>query len=663
MTLYRQLILILVLVCTLMLMAGMAVNLYNTRLFVTEQLESHAQDTATSLALSLTPHMADADLVMATSMIDAIYDRGYYSEIDLVSNDNRTLLQRHAGVRLDGVPRWFVSLVDLQIPQAEAQVMDGWNLAGVLRVRSHPGFAYRQLWRTFTQMLVWFVAIATAVGVLGAVFIHRLLQPLRSVEKQAEGICQREYVVQEDVPKTRELRQMVTAMNRMTEKVRLMFEDQARTAERMRELAYLDAVTGLGNRRYFNNQLGSALKESEKRVHGALMIVQLNDLKALNDSRGFEAGDTLVKAAAKAIKEATQRMDAVIGRLAGADFGILLPGVDEERLREIAGHLSDNMADFFSQELSMSTDVSHIGVAVYAGSKTPGELLSEADHALRTAQSRGPNQWSVYAALQPVSFSIGRYEWGQRIAGALEHRNIVLFEQPVVSSASTDETFHREIFVRIPAADGSLMAAGAFIPIAEELNLAQVIDQLVIQMLIEHIQQASSPACYAINLSPGSLRDVEFRRWLFEALSRLSPRSGRLVFEFPEFGVIHDLDELHRFSSRVREIGHGFALDHFGQAFSNFGYLHSLRPDYVKIDGGYTTQIIEDRDDQFFVQTLCSIAHSLDIRTIAETVETTRQWQALKTLNVDGIQGYVVGRPEALRQAVGKQREEDHDLV
>lgn len=120
------------------------------------------------------------------------------------------------------------------------------------------------------------------------------------------------------------------------------------------------------------------------------------------------------------------------------------------------------------------------------------------------------------------------------------------------------------------------------------------------------------------------------------------------MFEFSEFDVINDLDQLRRFSSRVRELGHGFALDHFGQAFSNFGHLNSLRPDYVKIDGAYTAQITENKDDQFFVKTLCSIAHSLDILAIAEMVETEEQCELLKNLQLDGVQGFSVGRPAAI---------------
>ena len=648
MTLYRQLILTVVMMCILMFVATIGINLYNTRLFLMSQLESHAQDTATSLALSLTPAMAEDDLVTATAMIDAINDRGYYSRIWLESNSQEILVERRADGALDDVPDWFIQLVKLETPRAEAQVMGGWNLAGVLHVQSHPGFAYRQLWQTFIQLFFWFVAAAVFVGSIGAAFIHKLLKPLRAVEKQAQGICERNYAMQEDMPNTRELKQMVTAMNVMTGKVQMMFAEQSETAERMREMAYIDSLTGLGNRRYFDGQLKSAVRQSEKKVSGALMLVQISGLKEINDSLGFEAGDALIKAAALIVQAATEGCDAVIGRLAGADFGVLCNSADENKAHHVAEVLSAKLAELYAQELSISSNVAQIGITLFSGKTTTGELLSSADHALRVAQSKGPNQWSVYTGQVEQETAVGRHEWGHRIAGALEHGNIKLFVQPVVSSGDDNQFMHREVFVRMQAADGVLLTAGEFMPIAEELGLAHSVDRVVIEKLVEYLENETDQLCYAVNLSPGSLHDEVFLSWLYDMLGKLGNDSSRLVFEFPEFGVVRDMQQLHRFSTQVRRLGHGIALDHFGKAFSNFGYLHSLRPDYVKIDGAYTAEILESRDDQFFVQTLCSIAHSLDILTIAEMVETEQQWKMLTTLKVDGIQGYVIDRPAAL---------------
>lgn len=649
MTLYKQLVLIIVLMCVLIFLGTLGVNIHSTRLFLNEQLESHAQDTATSLSLSLSPHMVENDISTMTAMIDAIFDRGYYSEIRLLDMDGEPLIERTSTRELDGIPRFVVDWIELDTPQAEASVMSGWNLGGVIQVHSHPGFAYRQLWRITIRMLTWFVFVALSIGALGALGIHALLKPLRALEKQAEGVCAREYEIQEGLPRTRELRRVVIAMNRMTAKVKAMFEEQAQSAQRMRELAYQDAVTGLGNRRYFDGQLHAAVQASDELHKGALVLVQINGLQEINDQRGFEAGDDLIRAAGDILQTALGSAKATIARLAGADFGVLLAGVDKEQLTATTETLVGRLADLYGQGLSDDSDISHAGATLLAAGQTPGALLAQADQALRGAQASGPNSWRLFAAEPATSVTLGRHGWKDRLEQVIRDRKLVLHAQPVVAATDRAKVLHREVLVRIPSDNGDLWTAGAFMPVAEELGLARQLDRIMLYALIDHLLEQPERADYALNLSPGCLRDEDFLSWLYQTLERTPPEKGRLIVEFSEFGVVREQDELRAVSTRVRALGHGIALDHFGQAFAAFGYLQSLRPDYVKIDGGFTAKVTEDRDDQFFVQNLCSIAHSLDIQTIAEMVETEEQWRLLQSLQVDGVQGYAVARPGPLK--------------
>jgi EAL domain-containing protein (putative c-di-GMP-specific phosphodiesterase class I) len=159
----------------------------------------------------------------------------------------------------------------------------------------------------------------------------------------------------------------------------------------------------------------------------------------------------------------------------------------------------------------------------------------------------------------------------------------------------------------------------------------------------------------AVNVSPASLQDDSFRRWILSAIENLREKAPRINFEFPEFGAVMHLEMIKEFSAVVREYGHLVGLDHYGQSFSHLGYLKSLRPDYVKIDRAYTGELKDkDSDSRFFIGSLCSVAHSLDITVIAEGVETEQQWEQLKELNLDAIQGYIVDRPEPLLEKIQK---------
>ncbi len=324
MTLSRQLITLIVALFIIGLLGTLAISLNNTRHFLITQLESHAQDTATSLGLSLSPPMANNDLPTMNSMVDAIFDRGYYQEITIKRIDGSMLIERRNPLRIEGVPTWFVERIPLSTPEGEALVMSGWRQAATVHVRSHPGYAYAELWRNGMETLWWFSAVALGTLVLGLLMLRMVLRPLRAVEAQAEAICARDYRLQAKLPRTRELRRMVEAMNRMSSKVKLMFDEQAQSSERLREHAYKDPVTGLGNRRYFDTQLQHLMVTPEEFGQGALLLVQISDFKGFNDRHGYQAGDALLRRAAALISECCAPGKACsVTRLGGADFAVV----------------------------------------------------------------------------------------------------------------------------------------------------------------------------------------------------------------------------------------------------------------------------------------------------------------------------------------------------
>jgi EAL domain-containing protein (putative c-di-GMP-specific phosphodiesterase class I) len=182
---------------------------------------------------------------------------------------------------------------------------------------------------------------------------------------------------------------------------------------------------------------------------------------------------------------------------------------------------------------------------------------------------------------------------------------------------------HREVFSRILQEDGSLMSAGLFLPFAEHLSLVEHLDRLVLEEIFKLDREGIGVDRLAVNLSPASLVNNELRSWLLDRVAHLPEAAPRINFEFPEFGAVPHLELIKGFSAAVRQHGHLVGLDHYGRSFSHLGYLKTLQP-------------------------LCSVAHSLDIRVIAEGVETERQLAVMKELHLDGIQGYAIDRPKPL---------------
>ncbi|MEO7558408.1 MAG: EAL domain-containing protein [Gammaproteobacteria bacterium] len=649
MTLYKQLVLLILTLLTLMFLGTLLVNFYNTRAFLTEQLASHAQDTATTLGVSLSPPMQAQDVPTMNSIIDAVFDRGYYRGISVVSTQGQVLIDRKQDIVIERVPGWFVHWIKLEAPPGTAFVMSGWRQAGVVRVQSHTGYAYKQLWRTLTELIMWFAVTALLGIIAGVVVLRLLLRPLQAVERQAEAVSGGRYETQVTLPKTRELRSVALAMNRMTEKVKTTFKEQAQSAEHLRVLVYRDPLTGLGNRRYFDAQLQTHLKSNTDLKSSVLLLIQLNDLHEMNNRRGYQAGDMLLKQAAAVLEQATaEHEQCVLARMAGADFGLLMPNAGLADAQQLATAICSGLARLHSQGFSDSSNVAQIGVALYTGGQSATEVLSEADLALRAAQAQGPNTWYHYAAVLKLPEIHGGQEWKSYITEVVRARKLVLFIQPVVDAHHPERILQQEVLVRIPGQDNTLLTARMFMPMAEQMDVVVEIDRAVLTEIIARQSKQREGLPLAVNLSLASLRDADFSDWLFGMLAGMPNTAPRIAFEFSELWAVRELDRVHDFVTRLRLLGHGFGLDQFGRGFSAFGYLQSLRPDYVKIDGSYTEQVTENHDNQFFLSTLVGVAHSLDILVIAQSVESQAQWQILKELRMDGVQGYAVAEPRPI---------------
>lgn len=652
MTLYRQLLAFTLLLLSALLVGVWMEKLQSTRTFLLAQLEAHAQDTATSLGLSLTPFVAEKDFATLETMVNAVFDRGYYQHIRLVSVDGEKMVERILNVEAEGVPAWFVNLVPLVAPEAETLLMSGWNRFGILSVQSHPGYAYQTLWQTMVRISIYFLLATVVVVAVGGVGLAVLLRPLKRVEAQAEAICRREYTVQEKLPKTRELRQVVESMNRMTSRVRDMFEEQTRVAERLRRNAYSDQLTGLGNRRYLDGQVEARLEMERVTVKGALLLVLVHDLKELNDARGFAEGDELLKKVAKILRSTSATVKNVaLARITGGNFAVFMPEANPEDAAELSQRICREISRLSIEQVSYGENVVNVGGVTYSHTPTLSQLLAEADTALSAAQSNGANTWQVIPlSVQDVTGEIkGRNWWRETLDQIMARRAIELYGQPVVGMKDR-QPLCLELLSRITLEGGELVSAGVFVPLAERLHMISRFDGIMLEKAFSLKKEDLQVEAVAVNVSPASLGDPAFVDWLVGELGRLPAGSLRYIFEFSEFAAVQYLEVVKTFALRIEQLGHGIALDDFGHSFSNFGYLKSLRPQFVKIDRPLIQQLEkEEGDAHFYVGALCGVAHSLGIKVIAEGVEREDQAAIIAELNIDAFQGYLVGRPEAIK--------------
>jgi diguanylate cyclase (GGDEF)-like protein len=338
------------------------------------------------------------------------------------------------------------------------------------------------------------------------------------------------------MPKTKELRRVVEAMNRMTGKVKEMFEEQVSIAEALKKHAYHDSLTDLGNRRFFESQLTARLDRRDSTTKGIILLVHMNDLQELNQQRGFQAGDELLQKVSAILQEASkQHPNSILARLTGGDFGIFVPDASSWDAESIAETVIHKLSQLAVEQLTLTDNVGHVGAVSYQSSTTIGRLLSEADLALRSAQQTGPNKWQINTiTAETEKMPMGQHQWKEVLDQALSERNITLYVQPVVDVFDRKKIFHLEIFSRIIQEDGSLLSAGLFMPFAERLHLVSYLDRIVLEKVMRIDSRKTNIDHIAVNVSAASLENDSFRRWLYSALKNFPEKTPRINFEFAE---------------------------------------------------------------------------------------------------------------------------------
>ncbi len=443
-------------------------------------------------------------------------------------------------------------------------------------------------------------------------------------------------------------------MNQMTGKVRDMFAEQTSVVEELRRFSYQDSLTGMGNRRFFMGQLRTVLKDQGEEEEGLFFLLHVAGLQEINDQQGYKVGDDLICSVASAIAESMEKFPGVVcARLSGSDFGLLLANGSEESAGRIASELQLAVQQLKAYEDSPAERISCIGGVIFNGTVTVEEILSKGDEALRNSSYSGTIAPSIInIASGSGRPTLARTRLQSILQYALAEKKIALTYRRTVRNTSDQECLQYEILSQFYDKDGNDFPAALFVPVAEQLGVMSALDRLVIEKVLALPEQIFHDRRVTVNLSSRSVADTAFVDWLEK---RLQQQKGRLKFNFeiPEFLVSAHLEEIAAFGRRVKKMGHGIGVDHFGQGLVRFGYLQTLQPDYIKIDRALTRELtMKESDVYFFIRSLCTVAHSLDIKVMVDGVENEHQRDLLLELNIDAVQGFYIDRPTLLEESV-----------
>jgi diguanylate cyclase (GGDEF)-like protein len=420
--------------------------------------------------------------------------------------------------------------------------------------------------------------------------------------------------------------------------------------EHLRHMADHDPLTGLRNRRSFEQQLKEhCALVSRYGPQGALLILDLDNFKFVNDSLGHNAGDELIVGVARVLKERLRETD-VLARLGGDEFAVLLPAGGAAEASAVAAALAEAIQnhtryDIGSAQRSVTTS---IGIALFDDPNvTADAVMVAADLAMYDAKEEGRNRYALAVTDQhPRSRTGSRISWAERIEAALAEDRFVLVAQPILDLRE-DRVHQYELLVRMRGEEGDLIPPAAFLYIAERVDLIQHIDRWVAEQAIDLLAGDESIKL-EINISGKSLTDDSLLELIDGALSRSGIRPDRLIFEVTETAAVADIARARHFAEHLTGLGCRFALDDFGAGFGSFYYLKYLPFDYLKIDGEFIANCTTSAMDQTIVRGLVNISRELGKQTIAEYTHDAPTLALVRQLGVDHAQGYHISPPVPL---------------
>lgn len=647
MTLFNKIAIIVSSFLLVLLIAVLMLNFKTASEFVQNQLYTDAEDTATSLGLSLSTAVGSGDVSMMDTMINAVFDRGYYQDMILEDVDGNVLIRKHLDMKVKDVPAWFIDRVALKVPMASVEVSAGWMPFGRLTVRSHAGHAYMQLWHIFTKLMGWFVGLSVAALAILYVMLKIILHSLQDVRRQAEAVNENSFIILEEIPGTKEFKEVVLAMNSMVGKVQSIFEKEAETLQKYHELLYTDGVTKLYNRRYFMGEL-SGYFQSETLSSGSILFLSFNDILVAKQAIGFAKLDELLKGFADLlIAEGGTWNDVLIARLGGQDFVVLAPNVPQEAMMQHADVILEKSRGMInSYGIDASAFYLSGAVSAYSGEDTIKNLLSRTDFALTAAKAKGAFAVEAYRDTGSATSLMGKEEWAQEIQAAMEEGRIRLAMQSVMKG---DAVYHDEVYLRFEDREGTIHNAGYFMPMLIRLGLTNEVDRHVFSQVLAYIGKTPG-ASLAVNVSTDFIKDGAMLYWLTQ---QLKANKTPISFEISNGQVLRDISVCSDFAAMVRSFGNRFGIDNFSTQSGDMNYLKELKPAYIKAHKNMLLEDAESEESKAVFKSLQIIAESLGILFIAVAVENDEEKEKLAAMGIEAMQGSGVGAITMMEKAHG----------
>jgi len=633
MTLSKQVLIAMSMIVLLLLATAVFVNYKNTEGFIKDQLYSNASNTASSLGVALS-HVT-GDTAMEETLINAVFDSGYYESIILTDIDGNITYKSSEPLKVQGIPSWFIDHVRLESSEAVVPLSSGWLMTGHLKISGHRGHAYEEIWKAFKEMTIGFIVLGF-IALLGIFTLLKVvLSPLKRVREQAEAVMERRFIIQDNLPKTKEMHDIVKAMNLLVKKVKLIYEKEAKAIADYNRLLFEDRETGYYNRAYFRIKLEEYLQSSDYHSHGYVLAFEIHKYAKLLEDKGpngvykavINLRDIINKNCCDSFTEVVRC------RTRDSDVMIILPASLKEDVEKFARAVCESSTDGYEIDCAYIT--------YEEGEKLP-KIMEKVGSALMMAAAKENESVRIYAGADNDMPLLSHDEWKIKINEFMETNAFIPMLQPAKDKDKDEKTVHNEVLLRMKYED-EILSAGLFMPIVSGVKMISNLDRYV----LERLETLKTTDPLAVNITHDFISQSENLQVISSLTERWKEKDIDVFFELPNAIIASYPEASKTFATHIRREGWQLGIDHFAVDAYDLKLLEELKPAYLKINATYLLSLIEGKDDQVSKSSLLTIVDLLGIDLIAMSVDSEEMVERLKENGITLMQGYLIGKPKA----------------
>lgn len=630
MSLSKQLLILVTLIFFIVFAVNFWLSMNNIRSYLQVESEIHMQDTATSLGLSLSPHMTDEQDPILRTMMNAIFDTGYYKEMRLLNVDGEELVKLTNPTEIEGVPDWLIEMMPLKTATAVSEISSGWNISGTLSVTSNPGYGYLKLYEQFKSTLKFSLLILLAAILLLIAVLRLTLKPLKDIQKQANEISAGNFVTIDKMPWTLEVQNVARSMNSMSGKIGGMIARLNSKLENLSDSLKRDALTGLFNQQTFHVDVKTALSAGQS---GHVLYIKFDDLAGITRDKGKQSVDQLLMDFADMLKHQAGS-PAQSYRLYGSEFAIVYPGSDQPKITAFADKLQ-KAVNTLGQQYN-DQDLLHIGIVEFGRSSEFDRLLPAAIEAYEQSKLIGVN---AYFIKQDSLSSISDQAWKAAITEAIDNNTPeITFTNLAYNYAGDDPVqVMMEAFTVVRDADGQELPIGTFFSMAGEFGLVEQLDRTIVNKVLATMVQQKVRTPVTINLSMQSVASKDFRDWLHDRLQQFALPAQLLAFSVTAYAAAKNQQSFASFSLFVRELGATTLLKRYSSDVIPVEQIKELHINYIRLARDLTTDIRQHNSKPDFLDIIQEVANLLEIKVLAEGVSNNEDFDYVRSVGLFGI--------------------------